>query len=154
MQRVTITVEDELLATVDKLVGDRGYAGRSEAVRDLIRRGLSKDIAGHPTGTTCVASLTFVAEHAIRDLPQRIAELQSRNHQLVLTQTQVPLDHDASLHTMVLRGPVDQIRQFADQLVTQRGVRHDHLAVIPANIAARKHRHGTMSHQHDHIETY
>jgi CopG family transcriptional regulator, nickel-responsive regulator len=40
MQRVTITIEDELLAEVDALVERRGYANRSEALRDLARAGL------------------------------------------------------------------------------------------------------------------
>lgn len=154
MQRVTITIEDDMLAAVDALVETRGYAGRSEAVRDFVRRGLSDDAVSYDASATCVASLTFVAEHATRDLPQRIAELQSQHHDFVLTQTQVPLDHDAALHTMVLRGPIGEIQRFADRITTQRGIRHDHLAIIPANIRARSHKHGHESqHHHDHIAT-
>ena len=37
MQRVTITIEDELLEPVDALMRLRGYDSRSEAVRDIIR---------------------------------------------------------------------------------------------------------------------
>ena len=42
MQRVTITLDDDLLADIDRLVETRGYQGRSEAIRDLARAGLAE----------------------------------------------------------------------------------------------------------------
>ena len=35
MERITITIDDALLATVDRLVEKRGYPSRSEAIREL-----------------------------------------------------------------------------------------------------------------------
>ena len=40
MQRVTISLDDALLAAIDERVGSHGYQGRSEAIRDLLRAGL------------------------------------------------------------------------------------------------------------------
>ena len=37
MQRVTITLDDDLLATLDNLSQRRGYHNRSEAIRDILR---------------------------------------------------------------------------------------------------------------------
>ena len=37
MQRVTITIDDELLAALDRMIATRGYQNRSEAIRDLAR---------------------------------------------------------------------------------------------------------------------
>ena len=37
MDRVTITIDEELLEAIDALVVRKGYASRSEAVRDLVR---------------------------------------------------------------------------------------------------------------------
>lgn len=42
MQRVTITVDDELAAELDRFMAVRGYANRSEAIRDLTRSGLQQ----------------------------------------------------------------------------------------------------------------
>ena len=38
MQRVTISLDDELAAAFDKLIARQGYENRSEAMRDLIRQ--------------------------------------------------------------------------------------------------------------------
>ena len=37
MERVTITIDEALLASIDRLAERKGYASRSEAVRDLVR---------------------------------------------------------------------------------------------------------------------
>ena len=42
MQRITITIDDDLLEAVDGLMARRGYASRSEAFRDLARDGSRK----------------------------------------------------------------------------------------------------------------
>jgi CopG family nickel-responsive transcriptional regulator len=39
MQRVTISLDDELLDAIDRLGERRGYASRSEALRDIFARG-------------------------------------------------------------------------------------------------------------------
>lgn len=40
MQRVTLTLDDDLLAALDALSARRGYHNRSEAVRDILRDAL------------------------------------------------------------------------------------------------------------------
>ena len=41
MQRVTLTLDDDLLAALDALSARRGYHNRSEAVRDMLRDALN-----------------------------------------------------------------------------------------------------------------
>ncbi|MDU1297156.1 MAG: fimbria/pilus outer membrane usher protein, partial [Enterobacter hormaechei] len=43
MQRVTLTLDDDLLAALDALSARRGYHNRSEAVRDILRDALNQD---------------------------------------------------------------------------------------------------------------
>lgn len=153
MERITVTIDDDLLAAVDALMTVRGYENRSETMRDLLRRGLADEAAqGRPQGQ-CVATLTFIAESETRDLAQRIAGLQGDHHDLVLMHTQVPLDHDSALHTMAMRGTTREIEGFANALITQRGIRHGRLALIPARIEEHSHRHGHTTKRHQHIAT-
>lgn len=46
MQRVTITLDDDLLETLDSLSQRRGYNNRSEAIRDILRSALSREHTG------------------------------------------------------------------------------------------------------------
>jgi predicted transcriptional regulator len=38
MQRTTITLDDDLMERLDEVIRERGYANRSEAIRDLARK--------------------------------------------------------------------------------------------------------------------
>jgi len=40
MQRATITLDDEFVAELDRIIALRGYQNRSEAIRDLARAGM------------------------------------------------------------------------------------------------------------------
>ncbi|WP_419799867.1 CopG family ribbon-helix-helix protein [Terasakiella sp.] len=42
MERITITIDDDLLADFDRLIEMKGYSNRSEGIRDAIRQ-LVKD---------------------------------------------------------------------------------------------------------------
>ena len=56
MQRITITLDDDLLDTLDSLSQRRGYHNRSEAIRDLIRGRLPT--SAYPTAVRVVVNPT------------------------------------------------------------------------------------------------
>src|SRR5262245_65897056 len=64
MQRVTITIDDDLLAEIDAFMAGRGYANRSEAIRDLARSGLSQSSLEVVHDRNCFATMSYVYEHA------------------------------------------------------------------------------------------
>ncbi|VDZ97472.1 Nickel-responsive regulator [Salmonella enterica subsp. enterica] len=57
MQRVTITLDDDLLETLDSLSQRRGYNNRSEAIRDIFAR--RSGAGGHPRNTVHRVSRYF-----------------------------------------------------------------------------------------------
>ena len=44
MQRVTVTLDEELMADLDHMIAARGYQNRSEAIRDLARAGIREAV--------------------------------------------------------------------------------------------------------------
>jgi CopG family transcriptional regulator, nickel-responsive regulator len=149
MERITITIDDDLLATVDSLVEKRGYPSRSEAIRELVREAAKQDYAAAGRAP-CVATLSYVYDHATRELSQRLAHAQHDHHDLGIATTHVHFDHDSCLEVAILRGPIDAIKRMADGLTAQRGVRHANLHIIPLKLTEKPHHHepGTPSHTH------
>lgn len=150
MQRVTITIEDDLLTAVDALMQQRGYGSRSEAVRDIIRERVAREQLEQPDAR-CVGVLSYVFDHATRELAARLTRAQHDQHDLSIASLHVHLDHDSCLEVAVLRGAHHAVRGLADSLVSQRGVRHAQLHVIPAQIDRATHRHGGSADTHDHV---
>jgi len=62
MQRVGISIEDDLLKQFDKFIEKQEYANRSEAVRDLIREKLMVDKLAQPK-SSAIAAIFVVYDH-------------------------------------------------------------------------------------------
>ena len=151
MQRITITIDDDLLGAVDELMTRRGYDSRSEAMRDIIREMIDRERLAEPD-TDCIGALTFVFDHETRDLAQRITTAHHHRHDLSVASLHVHVNHESCLEISVLRGPLQEVRAFADAVASQRGVRSAKLHLIPARIEAEEHTHGAHTHVHEHVE--
>jgi len=149
MERITITIDDGLLAAIDGLIAKRGYPSRSEAIRDLVREAATRDYTARGDGA-CVAALSYVYDHAARDLPQRLVNVQHEHHDLSIATTHVHFDHDSCLEVAILRGSSGAIQTMADNLTAQRGVRHASLNIIPLKPPGQPHRHGPNGVPHTH----
>ena len=153
MQRITLSVDDDLAAALDEHMRTRRYTSRSEALRDILRSIKSGQRFEDDSKIDgfCVATLTYVYDHETRDLGQRLTRSQHKHHDLQVATLHVHLDHDSCLEVSVLRGPIGEVRAVADETVSQRGVRHGQLHLMPADRARGRHSHGGHSHEHDHI---
>lgn len=137
MERITITIDEDLLAAVDALMTRKGYTSRSEAFRDAMRSTLEREATDGKGG--CIAALSYVYDHATRHLADRLTNSYHEQHDLTVANLHVHLDHEACLEVAVLRGSVADVTSFADALATQRGVRHSNLHVIPADQGVAHH---------------
>ena len=162
MQRVTLTIDDDLLAAIDAHGARHGYASRSEAVRDMLRASLGGTAAPAAEAETshCHATLSYLYDHEKRELARRLTQVQHGHHDLAVASLHVHLDHDTCLEVAVLRGPTAEVRALADSVTTQRGVRYGHLHILPegdakslpegdGKPAKHPHAHG-HGHEHPH----
>lgn len=146
MQRITMSIDERLARDFDRLIVQRGYSSRSEAMRDLLRREVESQRGARNPRTHCVATLSCVYNRHERQLGERLAQAQHAHHDLVVSSTRVALDHENCLETVILKGPTAAVRAFADRLQAERGVRHGQLNLVPveagdAHTGAAPHRH-------------
>ncbi len=120
--RFTVSLPKSLLDALDERVIAKGYASRSELVRDLIRERLIEST--WESGATEVAGvLTLVYDHHDRTLTQRILEIQHHRYVHVIATTHVHLDHDNCLEAIILYGKPAEIEQLSHELSGLRGMR-------------------------------
>ena len=151
MQRVTVTLDDDLMAELDAIIAERGYQNRSEAIRDLARAGIKEAAPDSGRGRDCVAALVYVYDHEARQLSKRLARAYHDQHELSLASLHVHLDHDTCLEVTVLRGKSGDVQHFGEHVIAERGVRHGKLVRMPVETPAAssgsRHR---SHHHHDH----
>src|SRR5436190_22324536 len=137
LMRVSISLEEPLLEEFDKLIGSKGYATRSEAIRDLIRDLLIKQEAGHKKGEQ-VAVVTMVYDHHARELASKLVDKQHHHHNLVVSTMHVHLGHRHCLEVSVLRGPGHEVKHLGDELLATKGVLHGDITFTSGEGALNK----------------
>lgn len=154
MQRVTLTLDDDLVTEIDQFMSRRGYQSRSEAVRDIVRAGFQQaDSEREELGKSCVAALVYVYERDVRELAKRLAEVRADHHHLMVATTSVDLDHKSCMEVALMRGPTETVRHIGDHIIAERGVRHGKLVVVPVDVERESHQHGQGRPQaHDHFK--
>jgi CopG family transcriptional regulator, nickel-responsive regulator len=147
MDRFTISLDERLATAFDALIKERGYANRSEAVRDILRGHLQQNAEKHDTKGACVANLSYVYNHHERELAERFISIQHAHHDLTVSTMHAHLDHDQCIETVLLKGPMKRVREFAEEMVAERGVRHGLLNLVNVELGAA-HSHGGRNHRH------
>jgi len=152
--RFGVAMENTLLTELDALVEARGTT-RSEILRDLVRAEVSKQKVRK--GEPCVAALTLVYDHHVRDLTEKLTEVQHGLGDAVRSTMHVHLDDDHCLEVIVMRGAADVVKGAAHKMLATRGVKQGGLEMV-TDVArkgtghAHVHEHDghTHAHAHDH----
>lgn len=121
--RFGVSLDETLLKRFDRLIARKGYANRSEAIRDLIREAFVRDQWESGTGEA-VGTITLVYNHDTRDLADRLTDLQHAHFGSIVSTLHVHLDTHHCLEVLVLRGKAAELRKIADRLIGTRGVKH------------------------------
>jgi CopG family nickel-responsive transcriptional regulator len=151
MERITISIDDELAERFDALVARHGYGSRSEAMRDLVRDALEHERIEQETEGESFGVLTYVYNHHERGLAGRITQTQHEHHHLARSTLHVHIDHDNCLEAVILHGPTAELVAFSNALMASTGVRYGRLHLLPGELehhAGHHHRHGGP-HRHD-----
>ncbi len=126
--RFGISLDNALLQGFDRRNKKKGYANRSEAIRDLIRDSLVTEEWESFT-TETVGTITLVYSHDTRELTDNLTELQHHYHQSILSAMHIHLDGHNCLEVIVVKGKARDIKAIADRLIGTKGVKHGKLAV-------------------------
>lgn len=130
LQRVTISLDETLGRDFDVMIAAQGYTSRSEAMRDLVRLAIEARRHDQAGDAPSVACLSYVYDHHTRSLAQRLTEIGHEHHDLVVSTSHIHLDHDSCLETVILKGHALKVRDFAEKVQAERGVRSCKLNLV------------------------
>ena len=126
--RFGVSVEEKLIEQFDRLIGEKGYNSRSEAIRDLMRSELVAEkwrVGNQET----VGTLTVIYDHALTEVERQLTDMQHAEHGNVISSLHVHLDKARCLEVIVLRGKAKQLKRLADRLLSRKGVKHGQLVM-------------------------
>ena len=124
--RFGVSMDARVLAALDAIVARRHYTNRSEAIRDLVRTEQVREAWEKAEGIV-VGTLTLVYDHHVREVNERLVNLQHDHEDLVHSSMHVHLSHRMCLEVVVLKGKARKVQELADRLIAARGVKHGRL---------------------------
>ena len=127
LKRFSISLEEKLLKIFDEHIKARRYSNRSEAIRDLIRKGFVKEEWQSDKQVMGVISLVY--DHHQHKLQEKVTLVQHDYHHHIVTTTHVHMDHDNCLEVIVVKGKAIEVQELADRLTSLKGVRDGNLAM-------------------------
>ena len=131
--RFGVSIEPELLTKFDKMIKKEGYANRSEAIRDLIRKNLIVEKNKNPDAKS-IGTLTMIYDHHVGSLTDKLLDLQHDHTSEILVTTHVHIDHHNCLEVLILKGKAGNIQKLADNIRALKGIKHGELVITKSSL--------------------
>jgi CopG family nickel-responsive transcriptional regulator len=127
VSRFSVSLESELLEALDEYVRVNKFPNRSRAVRQLIERNSveHKWQCGH---VVAGAIILLYPRHR-RDLTGKVITLEQEYHDELLSVQRLPLSPLLTLDILAVKGRAQRLTEFADKLITLKGIQHGKLVM-------------------------
>lgn len=128
--RFGVSVEKDLFQEFENRIAAKGYTNRSEAIRDLMRDFLLEERLIENEEQQVVGTLTLVYNHHIRELSDRLIEIQHDHYHEVVSTLHVHLDTLHCLEVLVIKGSLLEVQLIASKMLSMKGVLHGKLLTV------------------------
>ena len=126
--RFGVSVPKELLDRFDRIIEEKGYVNRSEAIRDMMRDFIvrhewevgNEEVAG---------TITMVYNHDESDVVKELLDLQHDYLEEIVSSIHVHMDEHNCLEVVIVKGKASRIKEIADRLLSLKGVKHGKLVM-------------------------
>lgn len=133
VSRVSISLPPPLLTELDRMVESRGYESRSQAIGEMVNYQLieHKRTLGNEV---MVGTITLLYDRLTRDLQKKLADLQYKHIDEVISSLHVHLTEDQMMEVILVQGPAAKLQAVANEMVTLRGIITGRLQLLAAAI--------------------
>jgi CopG family nickel-responsive transcriptional regulator len=122
VQRISISLPESVFHELDQLVTERGWESRSKAISAMVTQSALEH--REDQGDTLMAgTITIVYDESKGNLLQRLAELERRFIDEVISSLHVQLENDHRIEVLLVQGPAHELQNIADQLLALKGVK-------------------------------
>jgi CopG family nickel-responsive transcriptional regulator len=121
VSRISMSLPYGLLHELDRMVIERGFISRSQAISDMLHQFLIEH-KRERSDDLMAGTVTLVYGNDVPGLRQQLAELQCRHVDEVISSLHVHLMHNQTMEVILVQGPVKTLQAISDELIATRGV--------------------------------
>jgi CopG family transcriptional regulator, nickel-responsive regulator len=133
VSRISMSLPETLLCDLDRMVEERGFDSRSQAIADVLYQSLveHKSDVGQDV---MLGVVTLFYNNSVTGLQKQLADLQFRHIAEVISSLHVHLMHNQTMEVILVQGPAQKLRVIADEMTSRRGVISGKMHLIAALI--------------------
>jgi CopG family nickel-responsive transcriptional regulator len=129
--RFGVSLEKELLSTLDDYVSGNKLSNRSQAIRHLINNNFVEK--KWQCNNLVAGSITLVYNHHKHDILSNLTQIQHNYYEIILSSQHFHLDHDKCLEIIAVKGKAIDLTELADKLIAVKGIQHGKLTMSRAD---------------------
>ncbi len=129
--RFSVSLEKELLESLDKFASENHFTNRSQAIRHLI----NKHSVNHKwqCNNLVAGSITLVFNHHRRELMKKLTDIQHDYHDMILSSQHFHLEKELCMEIIAVKGKAAPLTELADRLIAVKGIQHGKLTMSRAD---------------------
>jgi CopG family nickel-responsive transcriptional regulator len=144
--RLGVSMEPDLLASLDRWVQHRNSQSRSDAIRFLVRKELSEQEFTDPDADA-VGTIMVMYRHTAPNVLRRLTLAQHRWGDHIQSSTHFHMKGDACLEVLTLKGRRTEVEPAAEDIRGVKGILYGDYLIGTPKIAK-----GSTGHRHPHTE--
>lgn len=131
VSRFGISIEQNLLESLDEYVKENKFANRSQAIRHLV----NKNIVEHKwqCNNNVAGSVTLIYDPHKREIFNQLSVIHEDFYDEILSVQRFMLDKNRCLEIVAVRGIAKRLTELADQLISVKGIDHGKLSMTRAD---------------------
>ena len=131
IKRFGVSLEDNLLESLDQYVDENGFANRSQAIRFLIEKNVAekKWQCNHIVAGTII----IMYDQEKKALSAKIVSIQQDYQDAILSSSQYYVNQNFCLHIVTVMGTAHRLTELSDKLTAIKGIKHGKLVMSRAD---------------------
>ena len=131
LKRFGVSLEDDLLESLDQYVLENGFSNRSQAIRFLIEKNLAekKWLCNHIVAGTII----IMYDQGKKEIASKLNLIEQDYQDVILSSSQYFINKNFCLHIATVMGEAHRLTDLSDRLTTIKGIKHGKLVMSRAD---------------------
>lgn len=128
---ISVSIPDNLMKRLDRLMRERGYYSRSEAVRDALRSLILEAEVEKGEHERVAATIMVTCDYERRDVDLRMTKIRHEFDDVVIENLHRHIDNRYCLEVFIVEGPSDRVKSLLGRLRGMRGIYQVKSIILP-----------------------
>jgi CopG family nickel-responsive transcriptional regulator len=133
VSRISISLPEKLLRDLDRMVKERGFDSRSQAINEMLHNALTEHSNDVGDGVM-VGIIALFYNNAVPGLQKQLADLQVRYIDEVISSLHIHLMNNQTMEVVLVQGPARTLQMIANEMTSRRGVISGRMHLVAALI--------------------